>query len=309
MDTTTERKDDAEFTSAQSSVVTGSRAAAPPPRARCVILFTPSAESALPPTDLLNALNHRKVETRTHTRLAEALTEVAVCKIESDDDNSTKESKPATSTTATILILVDSPDNPEIRRFLSAIRRYFPAVAVWSYRKNEKPRLKRFPNPKVSPKRRSANGLAGDPSEENTPPRIQPSASEKRSHDPGSQSSITPEEPPAVESFRFEDHLKPQQPPHYDANQFDEPQNRDLNDTDQFFAPPQFDSDHCDRDSDDDREVDVADDREPAHNPGYVSEEELAMLLGDGDFLFTDDDPEDEPSHPHQERDGGNRHD
>jgi len=314
LDTTTKRKDDAAVTSTHSSTVARNRTAAPSPtplpRARCLILITSADESIAPPADLLNALDQRHVETRAHTRPAEALTEIALDHIETDADNATRESKAAALTIPIILILVDSPDNPDTGRLLSAIDHYFPAVVVWSYRQHEKPRFERLRTPDEAPStnKKEPNHSQDSHLENTSQPTESPVSNTPR---PSSvQLKGIPEEAHVAESFRFEDHIKkPQQPSPAEENQLDEDQNRNLDDTDEFFAPPNFDSDHCDRITNDDLEVEFADDRGPAHDPGYVSEEELAMLLGDGDFLFTDDDPDDETSHHQQERDGGNRHD
>jgi len=253
------------------------------------------------PTEVVKHLHTRGVEVMTFEKPSELFAESALLHVverlgERGPSSSPSKQKP-------LLVLIVEPDNdPEISALTDALRKYFPTLVMWSYQQDSKPQLCRMIEKNSQGSHENAQVHADRksrvPSERAVPvnpkePSIHDESASGNDHEEGD------EETPCV--IRFEDIVRASQDrsgqsvtrseshqPFVERALHEDEEHDEVRDP--MFDPPRFST----LDEFENEEVAGAGDRfvhddiEEAQAPGFVTDEELTMLLDDSDFLFSD---------------------
>lgn len=269
-------------------------------RVRCFMLITRGMRT---PTEVVRHLHSRSVEVTTFTTPVELFADSALFHIVDQMDNR-KDSSSKPKNLPLLIIIVEPSHCPDIHALTDALEKYFPKTTVWSFEQDRKPQLHcMMSGCSTSTEKEAPNH------HHHTTAQTEPLSSQVDSEIVvGNDIEEDDESAPRV--IRFEDavaaskewSLEKVSTPDSNENHDDLLASDEDDSFDPIFEPPNFsavDEDDIDDVDDDNESVEngshrdinestttaVADDSNP---PGFVSEEELAMLLGDGDFLFTD---------------------
>ena len=260
-------------------------------RVRCFMLVTRGMRT---PTEVVQHLHSRSVEVTTFTTPVELFADSALLHIV-DQMNSRKDSSSKPKTLPLLIIIVEPTRCPDIHALTGALEKYFPKTTVWSFEQERKPQLHRM----MADCSTSAETEAPN-HHHHTTTQTEPLSNQVDS-EIVADNDIEEDDESAPRVIRFEDAVAAskewslEKASTHDSHEYhDDLSASDEDDSfDPIFEPPNFstvdDDDGVDIDTHRDaNEQTEAAYEEDSNSPVTVSEEELAMLLGDGDFLFTD---------------------